>query len=361
MTVEIELHALDPELEGASFGSTRIYSEVGTFFDLHFHPIDENGNKVPRTRGSTRLAGKTTISKYKKAGDWLSGRIGLRDLADNVRHSSPKDFGWRMYVNNASEDVSPPEYVTGSLEMSKSVWEEDSTVQLIRITWSFEEDTALADPWGCHAIVIASLSDTYSKGDYGTHGDDLCTVEIKMPNYMPSSAYSVVRVSMVDLAGNWAGENFTGDDATETPPSVDLVTTNPDTEPPEIDINRISVDAEPTIPDAPNGETRVTVGLRFRDDISGVSTMSMYLRDPQGGTHYYPLYVHYLDDDESEHGLYPGRDPSKWAPYEKVVILPPGSLPGTWGIAEIGMSDRAGNDQRYNFVEIIHFDVDGDG
>ena len=71
------------------------------------------------------------------------------------------------------------------------------------------------------------------------------------------------------------------------------------------------------------------------------------------------LYMHCLDDDEEERGLYPGRDPSKWTSHEKVVILPPGSPSGTRGIVELGANDRAGNHQRYNFVEIIHFDVEG--
>ena len=58
--------------------------------------------------------------------------------------------------------------------------------------------------------------------------------------------------------------------------------------------------------------------------------------------------------------LYPDGDPARWQEMERVVILPPGSIPGTWGIAEIVAQDRARNLERYNFVEIVHFEVEGE-
>ena len=257
-----------------------------------------------------------------------------------------------MYVDNPLEDIHPPEYVPGSLTMSTFLWEQDDTVQVIRVKWSVEEAGALDR---CSAIIVAALSDTYSYHHQGEYDDDVdvCTADFLMPNYMPSSTYSTVRVFMVDEARNYGEALFTGDDATEPPASVELVTTNPDTEPPEIDINRIRVDAESTNPSAPNGETRVTVSLRYRDNISGVRIGGMYLRDPQGGTHHHHIYP------EGDHLLYAGADPTAWQPLTAVVLLPEGSTPGTWGIAEIWVEDRAKNLQKYNFVEIVHFEVDG--
>ena len=354
LTVEVELHALDPEKEGAHKGHTRIYSEVGTFFDLWLYPIDEHGDE---TEESTRLRGTKAISKYAKAGYWLPQGISLDDVAGNSRYSSAKDFGWRMYVDNPLEDIGPPQYVPHSLTMSKSLSEADSTVQVIRVGWSVDDVGYLRR---CSAVILAALADTYSYDHQGNYDDDddVCTVDFLMPNYMPSSMYSTVRVYMRDEAGNWGEARFTGDDATESPLTVELVTTNPDTEPPEIDVNRIWVDAEPTNPSAPNGETKVTVRVRYRDDISGVSWIGMYLRDPQGGMHHHRVYRHSLDGPDGEYGIYPTRDPTRWASFERIVILPPGSLPGIWGIAEMIVQDRANNLQRHNFVEVVHFEVD---
>ena len=262
-----------------------------------------------------------------------------------------------MYVDNTLEDVTAPEYVPMSLSVDTAISKEDDSVQVIGVTWSFEEDVALVQN-RCDAYVIASLANRYSYAGHGPYEGEVCAAEIIMPNYMPTARYSTVRVAMVDVAGNRGEAIFTGDDATEPPATVELVTTNPDLEPPEIDINRIWVDAEPTNPAAPNGETRVTVRVRYRDNISGVYGVWMYLRDPQGGTHHHRIYLHYLDGEDGERGIYPGSDPTRWKAFERVVILPPGSLPGTWGIAEMRVSDRAGNGQKYNFVELVHFEVD---
>ena len=360
LTVEIELHALDPDVEGAHSGQTRIHSEIGTFFDLWLYPVDEYGNHLPGdgAEESTLLRGERTISKYAKAGYWMSSGIRLDDVAGNSRYSSAKDFGWRMYVDNALEDVDPPRYVPGSLTMNTWSRDEDDTVQVIRVEWSVHEKGFLDR---CSAVIVAALADTYSYHQQGSYDDDsdVCTSDFLMPDYMPSSTYSTVRVFMRDEARNYGEALFTGDDATEAPTSVDLATTNPDTQPPEIDINGISVDAEPTNPSAPNGETRVTVRVRYRDDISGVYGVWMYLRDPQGGTLFHHIYLHYLDGEDGERGIYPGGDPTRWTSVEQVVTLPPGSLPGIWGIAEIIVEDRAKNLQRYNFVEIVHFEVEG--
>ena len=204
LTVEVELHALDLEKEGAHRGQTRIRSEVGTFFDLWLYPVDEG------------LRGTTTISKYAKAGYWLSHGIRLDDVAGNSRYSSRSDFGWRMYVDNALEDIDPPEYVPHSLTINKSLWEKDDTVQVIRVGWTVEEIGSLRR---CSAVILAALSDTYSYDRQGSYDDDddICTVDFLMPSYMPSSTYSTVRVYMWDEAGNYGQARFTGDGATEPP------------------------------------------------------------------------------------------------------------------------------------------------
>ena len=349
LTVILELHALDADKEGATKGFVRITSEIGTFSDMYVYPIDEYGDGLEQ---STRLRGKLTLPKYAKAGYWVPGQFSIWDAADNRRYQRTSDFGWRMYVDNYLEDYTPPEYVPGTLAMRSFVSEEDDTVQVIRVTWSFEENTALAQ-WRCDAHIVATLSDTYSHSGHGPYDDDICTANIIMPNYMPSSTYSTVRIRMTDVAGNGGSAIFTGDDATEPPVSIDLITTNPDTEPPEIDVNRVRVSAEPTNPNAPNGETEVTVSFPHRDNISGLHIASMYLRDPQGGTHHYHIYP------QDGHTLYPNGDPTEWKVLERIVILPPGSIPGTWGLAEIKAQDRARNIEGYNFVELVHFDVDG--
>ena len=54
------------------------------------------------------------------------------------------------------------------------------------------------------------------------------------------------------------------------------------------------------------------------------------------------------------------EDASGWITCTDEVILPRGSAPGVWGLAEMVLKDKAGNVHRYDFTEIVHVDVDCD-
>ena len=362
--IEIELHALDGVLEGATSGFTRIFSEIGTFTDLHLYPVG-----VPRGTPSTVLSGSFTLSKYSKAGYWSPDQISLSDAHSNERFEGSSDFGWRLYADNPMEDVTAPQYVGNSVALSKSTGTlEDREVQTIEATWKVvEEDSGIEN---CAMNLIVEIPNTYSfEGglDFPYEfdpEDSLCRAWRIVPHYMPSGAYSVVRIEMRDRAGNEAGFEFRhpeNDPETEvfvdeSAPQIELVTGNPDYEPPELDLEDIRISAEPTQPDDPNGETLVTLEYRIRDNISGVANGSVRLRDPQGIEHFF--YLH--PDDGYLHGStwFPSRDPTAWAPQTWTLLLPVGSAPGIWGIAEIAVWDRAENLKHYNFTEIIHFDVE---
>ena len=136
----------------------------------------------------------------------------------------------------------------------------------------------------------------------------------------------------------------------EPPPSISITTLNPDYDPPELDLNRISVVATPTVPEAPNGETQVTIKYLARDNKSGMGPVWFRLRDPQGIEHFH---YHY---HASFYGTFFNGDPTAWQQYTATVLLPVGSVPGTWGLASINLGDKALNSKSYSFVEIVRFD-----
>ena len=85
-----------------------------------------------------------------------------------------------------------------------------------------------------------------------------------MPHYVPSSVYTMNLIEMADRASSLSrvyfrhpGHGLRQEDSIvdEDSPQIELVTDNPDTEPPELDVENISIDAEPTKPDNPDGET----------------------------------------------------------------------------------------------------------
>ena len=371
--IEIELHALDGELEGATKAYTRIFSEIGTSTDLYLYPVG-----VPRGATATVLSGSFTLSKYAKAGYWSPDQIRLSDAHSNRRFGGTSDFGWRLYANNPLEDVTPPQYVRNSLALSKSTAiREDREVQVIEATWKVvEEDSGIDDCAGYLIVEIPGVSTIRYRHGYSYRmgqnfpyrfdpEESLCRAWLIVPHYLSSGVYTVRSIDMRDLAGNKARFEFrhprndpeSESFVDEASPQIEMVTDNPDYEPPELDLNNISIEAQPTRPDDPNGETLVTLKYRVRDNISGVTVATIQLRDPQGIEHYFQM----NPKDGYIHGptRFPSRDPSTWSDETWTVLLPAGAAPGIWGVAEITVWDRAYNFKRYDFTEIIHFDVEG--
>ena len=118
-----------------------------------------------------------------------------------------------------------------------------------------------------------------------------------------------------------------------------------------MDVNRIRIKAEPTQPENPNGETRVDITFRIKDNISGHRITDMSLRNPQGVM----LDFDYYDPDFYK--IYFTRDPTVYETYHKTIILPVGSPPGIWGLAGMTIMDKAQNILRVDFTELVRFEV----
>ena len=363
--VEIEIHALDSELEGASHAYLRIFSDTGTFVDLYLYPIDEFGNSLSRSDLSTTLRGSFSLSKYARAGFWRTNQIVLTDTVGNKRMAGANDFGWKLYVDNPLEDNVAPQYVENTAAVSKSLSTiEGQEVQIIHARWQVDEAIAMSDRAPCYASLNDEIPSTYSVQKYGSYNENIqhCEVDFIMPHYYGSSVYSMNYIKMKDAALNVQGVYFTRPPGhalreedmaiDELPQEIELTTNNPDIELPELELNDIDIVAEPTNLEAPNGETLVTITYKVRDNISGYKHALLYLRDPQGIEHYY--WAQY----EGSWSLFHRGDPTQWRTYTRRIILPAGSAPGTWGLSEMTIYDRAGNFNSYDFTELIHFDVE---
>ena len=98
------------------------------------------------------------------------------------------------------------------------------------------------------------------------------------------------------------------------------------------------------------------ISFRVRDNISGYSSTGLRLRDPQGIMHAFGHYGpnHNLGENPN---LYFIGDPTAYQSYHKTIVLPVGSVPGTWELAEMNISDMAHNIRRVDFTEIVRFEV----
>ena len=352
ITVEIEIHG-ESDLDAAQSAYIRVFSDKGTFFDLAWmSPVDANGMRVA---SGHILRGQAKLSRYAANGYWAPDAIRIWDPQGNERHESQTDYGWKLYIDNPLADCEPPEYVPNSmtLSLSKATTSDGKPYQIVTASWEVVEESGIKHVAAALNDDLRETHSIYRQFEYGSYDSesDRVVVNFKFPEYMPSSIYSLNRISMLDIALNGSRVYFT-DEATDEPPkTIELKTSTPDIEPPVLDVNNITIKAKPTIPEAPNGETIVDITFRIKDNISGYEISSMRLRDPHGVTHHF---YHYPDGYS---GMYFTGDPTLFKKYQQTIVLPVGSVPGTWGLAEMTVFDKAGNALRTDFTEIVRFEV----
>ena len=353
ISVGFKIHR-ESDLDAAQRAYIRVWSEKGTYFDVQCYPIDASGRGIA---SGHILQGYATVSKYAANGYWLPDQIRIWDAQGNERLTSQNDWGWKLYIDNRLADCAPPQYVPNSMKLSLSdaETEEGRSYQILTARWRLLEKSGVS---GVYAGINDDREETYSRvekwGEYEQKKQELyeASVHFPVPDYFPSGTYKVVRILMRDLAQNKAYEYFTEGGADELPATIGVQTKHPDIEHPVLDLHRIVIKAEPTHPEAPNGETRVDITFRVKDNISGYAKTDFRLRDPQGVTHFFRHY------DSEFWTLYFSRDTSVYETYHKTVILPVGSAPGLWGLAEMTVWDKADNHLRADFTEIVRFEVE---
>lgn len=360
VTMEIELNHLEGYEDGASHAFTRLtspifYDENGKkytqFVDIDFDPVDGN----PYV-----LRGSNSIPKYGKMGHWAPGDITVSDLHGNERYVGRNDCVVDVYINNPAEDIIPAVYEPGSLNYELSDIEVDGHhCQNLKVTFKAKDNVGICSSF---ARIYAESEDFNTGGtgltdQYGTYDDQTQTAEVNfiIPDYFPTAYYYLPFITLYDYARTETTIEFSESPLHQPVKKIYIKTPTPDTTHPEVDLNRISVYAEPTHPEAPDGETMVTVNFYAKDDISGLGPVLYWFIDPQGMLQGNYWFYHYNSGTMFFEG-----DPSVWEHYQIKHILPQGSAPGRWGVAQITISDKAANEYTYNFIETLIFEPDDD-
>ncbi|MBT5324067.1 MAG: hypothetical protein HOJ96_01905 [Campylobacteraceae bacterium] len=345
ITVEIKLHTQDKVFDGAKHAYSRVFSEIGTFNDFYMHPVDGN---------TSILRGSFTLSKYAKGGFWFNDQIVITDTVGNQRFEGVDDFGWKMYVDNPLEDVVKPKYVNNTLQLDlRDDIVDGHSVQVLNVSYEVEENKKMREHYPMYASVTNPESGAYRLEEYGLFDENTNrgSIDFYITEYHASGIYEVPYIKFDDAALNQGTQYFSDSPDHQPLVTIDVITSNPDLIPPEVDLNQITISATPANPDAPDGETMVKITYYAKDDKSGLGKVNYRLLDPQGISHFE---YHYHENFRT---LYFEGDPTAWTKYEINVVLPAGSAPGIWGLQELEVYDKANNRESYNFVETMHFEI----
>ena len=397
---EIELTIMDKAFDGAQQAQCRFVSSIGTIKDMWLNKVNSNGSI---------LRGEFTLSKYAKSGYWIIPQINIWDAVGNQRLENNSTYGIKCFVDNPLEDVTPPLYVQKSLKMdSVSVKLIDFSGSLaidrcgscadtikpsdaIKVSFDMvEKNTINPDGRVTASIYLPTFDSTnkynvqpYSfetqitgKGILNDKPDSLKSVQFyfPVPDYYPSGYYSISALNMQDLALNVRQVLFDKDTANKNyfiPPfyvnqrairdSIYIKTKYPDLKPPILDLNDIKIQATPTNPVAPNGETLFEMWLWIKDEsdfagkASGFANGYYMLRDPQGLEYRISMQS---DLGNTFYNILPDSSIYGFKRYYLKTLLPAGSPPGLWGVSAININDHAQNKKYYSFVEYVRFDVE---
>jgi len=390
VTIKFKLHSENLQKDGGSLGYIRLTSSIGTIHDVYLYPQNGSIDSI--------LVGKTTFSKHEKNGYWNISNIRVVDPVGNSRYENTSTIGFKLYIENPLEDIIPPrwennltmtevkDYFTQNVNTIKdsvngikmkaikydySAWDKSPVERAITRIYFPSLDNNKTHVYEmqiqAHPIVDSSHN-IYN----GYNSEKQFEMFLPVPEFFPSGYYSVSMIDLEDIAHNYSDVYFVNDTSNfhikkgdlskykDVRDSIYVKTDYPDYRAPQVDVNLIHIEAHPTNPTAPDGETRVDISLLVRDSSdyvgheSGIKYIEYSLRDPLGTIHRYNSW----DNNElfDYYSLVPDGN-SKWKQVNLNILLPKGSPPGKWGLLSLQVQDRAGNFRNYSFVEYIRFDV----
>ncbi|TSC73838.1 MAG: Uncharacterized protein G01um101448_527, partial [Parcubacteria group bacterium Gr01-1014_48] len=314
---------------GAAQASTRIVSPEGTLLDVSFDPLD--GNRY-------LLQAKFIINKKMASGYWLPGDITVRDEVDNRRYEGQSQFGWLLYIDNIDADIEAPIPDINNITSQMKDGPNGEKIVTVYVPVTDKNPEALSGY--AYLVQKESNQSAFVYAQYEEANKRLVYTFV-VRKYNASGKWSFREFWVSDYAGNYGRH-----DLKEQALFFDIVTKNPDYVAPELDQNSVRIQALPVYPEAPNGETNVTIWYNVRDDNSGAGWITYVLLKPNGD-----IIFDYDYHDNFYTDYFAGGLPSQYKEHEVKIKLPAGSPPGIWILREIVIHDKAGNTVTNNFVE----------
>lgn len=313
--------------DGAQEAYTRLFSPQKTYFDIYFYPHE--GDKF-------KLRAELIIPKTAAGGYWLPDQITVKDRVDNRRQEGQTQFGWLLFISNPNEDLKAPVPDINRITSTRETAGDDQIIKIfVPVVDEYEEGL-----YGYAELHnYADNQSVYDYADYDYQKKSL-VYEFVIRTYHADGQWTFREFSTADLA-----ENSGRYDLKEKEMHFSLVTLRPDRTKPQLDLNTIRIKALPRRPEAPNGETDVSIWYAAHDDNAGLGWVNYQLLKPTGDTLFD---YHYHDNFHTPYFI---GDPTQYQTHEIKLTLPPGSPPGTWILQQLVLKDKAGNTLTNNFIE----------
>ncbi|MCC7071561.1 MAG: hypothetical protein IT383_09570 [Deltaproteobacteria bacterium] len=308
----------------------RLFAPDGeNFRDVYFYPDEVD---------PSQLVADLVFGPHDPDGYWSCPNITIQEWgSNNTTHLAQNDFGWLLWFHNDVVDTEAPvpdlPHVTGSAQKIGDEY-------IITVTAPVE-DQQMNDVTGFAELVHYESGQKISEYATWNESAGILTWVFVVRPYRAAGTWTFRTFSISDVSGNWGRYDL-------FPDVLEFVadTAHPDHTPPLLDQDALSASAEPTNPEAPNGETFVTITYRARDDIAGLGTVSFRLLKPSGDT----LFDYHLHDNF--YTPYFDGDATVFSDYSIEILLPVGSEPGTWALKELTLCDKAGNCRANELTEL---------
>jgi hypothetical protein len=349
VTTTVKLAGSDPRLDGAQRGVLGLVNvAAGKCMSLEVYAYKPDSDY----KTSLVLRSVGILSRYAPKG-WYTFTSGyLYDQVGNVRYISANEMSFRIYIPDAAEAPPTPELITDSVALSLT----KTAVAGLDVP-VFNVDFQVRNPESLRTVSeMVSRVDAVQVGYTAKYlqrtGFDTFRTLIHASPVLPSGQYGLFRL---DLVGD-ASININQYSVNPSPgmlkmPVVNFENPNGDTNPPEIDLNRLSVSASPTHPENPNGETAVRISIFARDDSAGMAVLDFCLRNPQDRQMCSGFVT------QSSFTVMP-TGTADFNEYAHTLTLPAGSLSGDWGLDFVQAFDKAGNTVQHSLSEIVKFTVE---
>ena len=356
------LRGSDLRVDGAQWGRVAFKkrgderSQMPARFELSCYPLKPDSEYGV----SMEMRCDGLVSRYLPAGFYDVEYAYLQDQVGNVRIENRATLSWSVYINNYLELPPQPELIPGTQSISvERMLIEGRDVPVLKTQFRLLNHASFRGaypeiqpdcPEGCSRRLTG-------RDQQGLIVGNLVTLSRAISPYTPSGRYGlrgITTYSKESLMKYFPFSSVPSENEYQMP-FVNLVTADEDLEAPEVDINQIGVVARATRPDAPNGETRVRVTMRARDNKSGVGSLGFCLLSPRGRMMCQSFW------DQRFITLVETEDPTQWREYVSNITLPAGSEPGVWGIENVYMEDKAGWTASQSLSELVEFKVESQG